>query len=78
MILYNTFKIKVSYSQLNQLKWGIKNGHNVTATWSYVTGNSNDETNFPHKLLLTNKQVSSLWKAVANNLAANIQLSKSQ
>ena len=38
--------------------------------------NSNDETNFPHKLLITNIQVSRLHKAFANNSLANIKLSK--
>ena len=40
--------------------------------------NSNDETNFPHKLLLTNRQVVNLHKAFANKLSANIKLSKTQ
>ena len=40
--------------------------------------NSNDETNFPHKFLLTNRQVANLRKAFANNLSANIELSKTQ
>ena len=40
--------------------------------------NSNDEYNFPHKLLLTNTQVSRLRKAFANNAPANIKLSKTQ
>ena len=31
-----------------------------------MTGNSDDETNFPHKLL-TNRQVSNLRKTFANN-----------
>ena len=35
-----------------------------------------DETNFPHKLL-TNRQVANL-KAFANNLSADIKLSKTQ
>ena len=43
-----------------------------------MTGNSDDEASFPHKLLLTNKQVASLRKAFANNLSANIKLSKTQ
>ena len=43
-----------------------------------VAGNSNDENNFPHKLLLTNKQDSNLRKAIANNFSANINLSKTQ
>ena len=45
---------------------------------SNVVGDSNDENNFPLKLLLTNTQVSRLCKAVANNSSANIKLSKTQ
>ena len=41
-------------------------------------GDSNDENNFPHQLLLTNTQVSKLRKAFANNSSANIKLSKTQ
>ena len=37
-----------------------------------------NETNFPHQLLLTNTQVSNLHKAFANNSSANIKLSKTQ
>ena len=43
-----------------------------------VVGDSNDEKNFPHKLLLTNTKVSKLGKAFANNSLANINLSKIQ
>ena len=43
-----------------------------------MIGNFNDEYNFPHKLLLTNTQVSSLYKYFPNNLSANIKLSKTQ
>ena len=43
-----------------------------------MTGNSNDETNFHHKLLLTNRQVASLPKTFANYLPTNIKLSKTQ
>ena len=45
---------------------------------SNFVGDSNDENNFPHKLLLTNTQVSKLRKAFANNSSANIKLSKTQ
>ena len=41
-------------------------------------GNSDDETNFPHTLLLTNRQVSSLRKAFANHTSMDIKLSKAQ
>ena len=37
-----------------------------------------NETNFPHKLLSTNRQVSNLRKAFANKSSANIKLSKTQ
>ena len=37
-----------------------------------------DETNFPHKLLLTNRQVTNLRKAFANYLSTDIKLSKNQ
>ena len=43
-----------------------------------MIGNSYDETNFPHKLLLTNRQVTNLRESFANNLLANINLSKTQ
>ena len=64
--------------QLNKLKSGIKNGTEVTLKiYSNVVGESNDENNFPHKLLLSNTQVSKLGKTFANNSSANIKLSKS-
>ena len=43
-----------------------------------MIGNSDDETNFPHNLLLTNRQVTNLGKALANYLSTDIKLSKTQ
>ena len=37
-----------------------------------------NETRFPHRLLLTNRQVANLRKAFANYLSADIKLSKTQ
>ena len=37
-----------------------------------------NETNFRHKVLLTNRQVSNLRKAFANHSSADIKLSKTQ
>ena len=45
---------------------------------SNMIGNSNDETNFPHELLLTNRQVVNLRKAFVNNSSADIKLSKTK
>ena len=43
-----------------------------------MIGNSDDETNFPHELLLTNTQVADLLKAFANNSSVNTKLWKTQ
>ena len=52
------------YNTLN-VKFGIKNGTKVILKISLnIVGNSNDENNFRHKLLLTNTQVSKLRKAL--------------
>ena len=54
MTQYNTFNVELSNSQINTLKSGIKNGTEVILKISSnVVGDSNDENNFPHKLLLT-------------------------
>ena len=45
---------------------------------SNVVGDSNDENNFHHKLLLTNTQVSKLHKAFSNGSSADIKLSITQ
>ena len=41
-----------------------------------MVGYSDDETNFPQNLLLTDRHVVSLRKAFTNNSSANIQLLK--
>ena len=65
----NTLYIKLFNSQLNKLKSGVKNDTEVTLNISSsVIGNSNDEYNFSHELLLTNPQIWRLCKAFANGL----------
>ena len=39
---------------------------------SNMIGNSDDETNFPRKLLVTNRQVANLRKAFANYLSTGL------
>ena len=59
MTQYNMLNVKLYNSQFNKLKSRIKNSAKVTLNLSSnLIGNSNDETNFPHKLLLTNTKVS--------------------
>ena len=56
MTQYNTLNVKLSNSQLSELKSGIKNSTKVTLNLSSnVIGNSNDEASFPHKFLLIQK-----------------------
>ena len=43
-----------------------------------MVSNSNDNTNFPHELLLTNRQVANIRKAFAKNTSIDIKLSKTQ
>ena len=69
----NTLNIKLYNSQLKKLKSGIKNDIQVTLNLpSNLVGNSSDESNFPHKLLLTNKQVLRIYKSFPNGFPANI------
>ena len=76
MTQYNTLNIKFYNSQLNRLKSGIKNDTQVTLSLSSnAVSDSNNETYFRHKLLLTKTQVSKICKAFANNSPANIALS---
>ena len=56
MTQYNTLNVKLSNSKINKLKSGTKNDTEMTL--SNVVDDSNDENNFPHRLLLTNTQVS--------------------
>ena len=43
-----------------------------------MVGDSNYNTNFPHELLLTNRQVENIRKAFTNHSSTDIKLSKTQ
>ena len=75
MTQYNSLNVKLSNSQLNKFKSAIKNETEVVLRLSSNMIGDN-ETKFPHKLLLTNRQVSILCKAFSNHLSADIKLSK--
>ena len=79
MTQYNSLNVKLSNPQLSKLKSAIKNETDVVLRLSSnMIGNSGDSTNFPHELLLPNRQVSSLRKAFAKNTSTDIKLSKTQ
>ena len=77
MTQYNKGNVKLSTSQLNKLKSAIKNENDVVIRLSVnMIGDSNDKGNFPYELLLTNRQVSSIRKAFANNSSVDIKFQK--
>ena len=79
MTQYNNLNVKLSNSQHSKLKSAIKNENDVVLRISSnMVGNSNDNTNFPHELLLTNRQVANIRKAFAKNTSIYIKLSKTQ
>ena len=79
MTQYNSLKVKLSNSQLKKLKSARKNESDVVLRISSsMVGNSNDNTNFPHKLLLTDRQVANIRKAFSNNLSRDVKFSKTQ
>ena len=65
MTQYNSSNVKLSNSQLNEFRSGVKNVTDVILIWlsSNMIGNSDDETNFSN---------------FANCTSANIKLSKTQ
>ena len=77
MTQYNSLNVKLSNSQLNKLKPAIKNESKVALglSWNMIGDN---ETNFSHKLLLTDREVLNLRKSFANNSSDDIKLSKTQ
>ena len=79
MAHYNSLNVDLSNLQFNKLKSVIKNGTDVVLKLSSnMIGNSEDETNFTLKLLLTNRQVTTLRKAFVNDTSTYIKLSKAQ
>ena len=72
MTQYNNLNVKLLNSQLNKLESEIKKKTEVVLRLSSnMIGD--DETNFPYKLFLTNRQVANLRKAFANYLSTNIK-----
>ena len=77
MTQYSSLNVKLSNSQLNKLNSAIKNKSDVVLRLSSNTI-GDDETNFPYRLLLTNRQVSNLCKAFTNKSSTDIKVSNTQ
>ena len=79
MTQYSSLNVKLPNSQLSKLNSAIRNETDVVLRISSnMVGNSNDNINFPHELLLTNRQVANIRKAFGNHLSTDIELSKIQ
>ena len=75
MTQYNSLNAKLSNSRPNKLKSAIKNEAEVVLRLSSnMIGNN--ETNFSHNLLLTNRQVANLRRVFSSYLSTDIKLSK--
>ena len=74
MAQYNSSNVKLSNSQLNKLKSSIKNETDaVLRLSSNIIGNSDDEINFSHKLLLTNKKIENFLLQIIYQLVFSFQ-----
>ena len=79
MTQYNSLNVKLSNSQFDKLKSAIKNETDVVLRLSSnMVGNSGDNINFSHELLLTDRQVANIHKTFANNLSTDIKFSRAQ
>ena len=77
MTQWNSLNVKLSNSQLNKFKSAIINENEVVLRLSSNMIGDN-EANFPHQVLLTNRQVSNLRNAFENHESTDIKLSKTQ
>ena len=74
MTQYHSLNVKLSNSQLNKSKSAIKNETDVILRLSSnMIGNSDDETNSPHKLLLTTRQANLCKALTIHQLILNCQ-----
>ena len=77
MTQYSSLNVKLSNSKLKKLNSAIKNETDVVLRLSSnMIGNN--ETNFPHKILLAGRQILSLRQSFSSHSSADIKLSKTQ
>ena len=77
MTQYNSLNAKLSNSQLDKFKSAIKNETEVVLKLSSNMIGDN-ETDCPHEVLLTNRQVANIGKAFTNNSSIDMKLLKAQ
>ena len=72
---YRKLNLKLSDTQLKNLKTAVKNKTGTSLRISLKILNRND---LPHELLLTSRQKSKLWNAFNNKMLTDLKLSKAQ
>ena len=75
MVEYSKINVKLSNSQLNNLKTAAKNQTGVTLRMNIKMFNGN---NLPDELLLTTRQKPKLRNPFEHNMSTDIKLSKTQ
>ena len=75
MLEYNTVNARLLNSQLNKLKYAVKNRQGPITRMNARMLSAN---NLPHELLLTTRQITKLRNAIENNMSTGIKLSKAQ
>ena len=75
MVEYRKLNLKLSDTQLKNLKTAVKNKTGTSLRISLKILNRND---LPHELLLTSRQKSKLWNAFNNKMLTDLKLSKAQ
>ena len=75
MVEYSKVNVRLSDTQLKQLKDAVKDNTGATLRMNLRTINGN---NLPHELLLTERQKTKLRNAFNNNMSTDIKLSKAQ
>ena len=75
MVEYSKVKVKLSNTQLNKLKSGVKNktGTTLRINLQMLNGNS-----LPHELLLITRQKAKLRNGFNNNVSTDLKLSKAK
>ena len=75
MVEYKTINVKLSDSQLNNLKSAVKHKQGTTLRMNAKMFSANS---LPHELLLTTRQTTKLRNAIENNISTDIKLSNAQ
>ena len=75
MVEYRKVNVKLSSTQLKELKTAVKN---KTGTILRISLKIFNENNLPHELLLTKRRKAKLRNALNNNMSTDLKLSKVQ